>query len=150
MQSSGLSRQDTLPAEDSSWSYSQVPGQPVPIPPRNEPLLYISNIVDDSNVHTTALCLKNLRRIRVHLPPSLPMATSSESILYDKRSIGITQAEICVETLRLTDPDHDSGKDAMASQVRTVDSGLLSRFRANPVPNLRTHFAQTRLFVWMT
>jgi hypothetical protein len=149
LQSSGLCRQDTLPAEDSSWSYSHVPGKPAPIPPRNEPLLYISNIVDDLDLHTTALYLNlNLRRIRVHFPPSLLMATTSESILYDKGPVGITQADICLETL--TDPDHDSGKDVMTSQVCRVDSGLLSSFRANPVPNLRTHFAQTRLFVWMT
>jgi hypothetical protein len=150
LQFSGLSRQDTLPAEDSSWSYLHVPGQPAPIPPRNQPLLYISNIVDDLDLHTTALYLKNLnlRRIRVHFPPSMLMATTSESILYDKGPVGITQADICVEML--TDPDHDSGKDAMTSQVCRVDSGLLSSFRANPIPNLRTHFAQTRLFVWMT
>lgn len=41
---SKLSRQDTLPAEEPpSWSYSSVPGQPAPIPPRNEPLLFIPN-----------------------------------------------------------------------------------------------------------
>ena len=69
----GLSRQDTLPAEDPSWSYSQVrgPGQPAPIPPRREPLLYIpraSHTADDSDVHAIALCLKNLRAVKVHLP----------------------------------------------------------------------------------
>ena len=36
---SGLSRQDTLPAEDPLWSYPPVPG----IPGRNEPLLFIPN-----------------------------------------------------------------------------------------------------------
>jgi len=52
----GLSREDTLPAEDPSWSYLQVPGKPAPIlvPPCNEPILYIPNVVDDSNVHRCA------------------------------------------------------------------------------------------------
>jgi len=52
---SGLSRQDTLPVDDPSWSYSPVPGQPAPIPPRNEPLLFISN----DTLHANA-CSKNL------------------------------------------------------------------------------------------
>jgi len=43
----GLFRQDTLPADSAvpSWSYpkSQAPGLPAPIPPRNEPMLYIPN-----------------------------------------------------------------------------------------------------------
>ena len=45
----GLSRQDTLPAEDPSWLYSQVrgPGQPAPIPPRSEPVLYIPRANDN-------------------------------------------------------------------------------------------------------
>ena len=87
----GLSRQDTLPAEDPSWSYSQVhgpgqpqvhgpgqpqvhgPGQPSPIPPRGEPVLYIPlanhRTVDDLDVHAIALCLKNLcKTVKVHLP----------------------------------------------------------------------------------
>jgi hypothetical protein len=50
---SGFSRQDTLPAEDPSWSYSPVPGQPAPIPPRNEPLLFIPN----HTAHDNASCL---------------------------------------------------------------------------------------------
>jgi len=45
---SSLSCQDTLPSEDPSWLYSRVQGQPAPIPPRNEPLLYIpNNVVDE-------------------------------------------------------------------------------------------------------
>ena len=48
----GLSRQDTLPSEDPSWSYSRVPGQPAPIPPRNEPILYIPNDAVDSSSNT--------------------------------------------------------------------------------------------------
>ena len=82
MYSTHLSRQDTLLSEDPSWSYSQVPGpgQPAPIPPRNEPMLYIpqANItVDDSNVYDIALCLQNLHKVKVHL--STPPA-NSESI----------------------------------------------------------------------
>jgi hypothetical protein len=55
---SGLSRQDTLPAEDPLWSYPPPPGPglPAPIPSRNEPLLFIPN-------HTAAArddTLKNL------------------------------------------------------------------------------------------
>lgn len=142
MQSSGLSRQDTLPAEDPLWSYSRVPGQPAPIPPRNEPLLYISNVVNDFNMHATASCLKNLR-LRVHLPPH--MATMSESILYDKRTVGTTQANICIEN-----QDCDLRKDSMTPQVCMIDSGLLSSFCANPVSNQRLHFGQTRLFTWTT
>ena len=53
---SGLSCQDTLPTEDPSWSYSPVPGRPAPIPPRNEPLLFISN----HTVRANASCSKNL------------------------------------------------------------------------------------------
>ena len=52
---SKLSRQDTLPAEDPLWSYSPAPGQPAPIPPRNEPLLFIPN----HTVHANASCLEN-------------------------------------------------------------------------------------------
>jgi len=70
-----LSRQDTLPAEDPSWSYSQVPGpgQPGPIPLQNEPVLYIpraNHTVDSSNVQTIAMCLKNLHNVKVHLSPA--------------------------------------------------------------------------------
>ena len=51
MHSDRLSRQDTLPAEDPVWSYPQVaPGLPAPIPPRNEPLLYISEKIVDSGI----------------------------------------------------------------------------------------------------
>ena len=53
---SGLSHQDTLPAEDPSWSYLPVPGRPAPIPPCNEPLLFISN----HPMHANASCSKNL------------------------------------------------------------------------------------------
>ena len=45
----GLFRQDTLLVDstDPSWSRSepQAPGLPAPIPPRNEPMLYIPNKV---------------------------------------------------------------------------------------------------------
>jgi len=65
---SGLSRQVTLPAEDPAWLYPRIPGQTAPIPPRNEPLLYIpSKIVDDLDILITASCLKNLQ-IKVHFP----------------------------------------------------------------------------------
>jgi hypothetical protein len=50
-----LSRQDALPSEDPSWLYSWVQGQPAPIPPRTEPLLYIPNNVVDE------FALKNLQ-----------------------------------------------------------------------------------------
>ena len=65
---SGLSRQDTLPADDPSWSFSVVPGQPAPIPPRNEPLLFISN-------PTAHACLKNLPKD--HATSRIEMLTSS-------------------------------------------------------------------------
>ena len=43
----GLTRQATLPADDIVWSKPpHIPGQPIPIPPRNEPHLFIS-VVDD-------------------------------------------------------------------------------------------------------
>jgi hypothetical protein len=89
----GLSRQDTLPAEDPSWSYSQVrgPGQPSLIPPRSEPVLYIpqaNRTVDDSDVHAIALCLKNLRTVKVHLPT--PPA-NSESMNDDG-----TMGKVCI------------------------------------------------------
>ena len=51
MPDSALSRQDTIPAEDPSWSYLPVPGQPAPIPPRNEPLLFIPNHTALANVY---------------------------------------------------------------------------------------------------
>jgi hypothetical protein len=89
MHSSGLSRHDTLPAEDTSWSYSRVPGQPAPIPPRNEPLLYIHNSNVD-NLHATALCLKNLQ---LKVPP-----TPSERTLNDARTDG-TSTDIHAETM---------------------------------------------------
>jgi hypothetical protein len=42
----------TIPADDPAWSkQSHIPGQPKPIPPRNEPLLYIPNI--HNNPHTS-------------------------------------------------------------------------------------------------
>jgi hypothetical protein len=87
---SRLSRQDALPAEDPSWSYSQVrgPGQPSPIPPRNEPVLYIPRTVDDSDVHAIALCLKNLHTVKVHLPT--PPA-NSESMNGDG-----TMGKVCI------------------------------------------------------
>lgn len=47
-----LSGEATIPADDPAWSKpSHIPGQPKPIPPRNEPLLYIPNIHD--NPHTS-------------------------------------------------------------------------------------------------
>lgn len=84
MHSGGLSRQDTLPAEDISWSYTRVPGQPAPIPPRNEPLLYIHNsIVNSDYSHATASCLKNLQ-------PKIPPTTPSEKTLNNVRTDGTT------------------------------------------------------------
>ena len=104
MHSISLSRQDTLPAEDPSWSYSQVPGpgQPAPIPVRNEPVLYIpqsNHTVDDSNVHTIAMCLKNLRTVKVHLPPA-----NSESMNDDGTVTQMTN------TPNITNPDNSLGK----------------------------------------
>ena len=101
----GLSRQDTLPAEDPSWSYSQVrgPGQPASVPPRNEPLLYIpqaSHTVDDSDANAIALCLKNLRTVKVHLPTPL---ANSES----------------VNDNGTTDPDNPLGKVCIVDVVFT-------------------------------
>ena len=71
----GLSRQVTLPAEDPAWLYPGILGQPVPIPPHNEPLLYIpSNTVDDSDMLVTASCLKNLQ-VKVHFPSKFTAST---------------------------------------------------------------------------
>ena len=103
-----LSRQDTLPAEDPSWSYSRTPGQPPPIPPRNEPLLYIP--------HATAS--KNLQL--VHLPP--PM--TSKSILDDMKANKKTDfrtdaAETLITSVtKITNPEHDSAERA---QVCIID-----------------------------
>ena len=87
----GLSRQDTLPAEDPSWSYSQGPGR---LPPRNEPLLFIPN----HTAHDNASCLKYFSKD--HLLPG-----------------AISEGNICIETLKtsstnLTNPD-DSDKHAV-------------------------------------
>jgi len=101
MHSTGLSCQDTLPAEDPSWSYSRVPGQPAPIPPRNEPMLYIpNNTMDNSNLHATALCFKNLH-LKVHLPS--PPA-NSESTNDDGTVTLMTHAS------NMTNADHHLGK----------------------------------------
>ena len=117
MHCSGLSREDTLPAEDPSWSYSRVPGKPPPIPPRNEPMLYIPNVVGDSNVHATAPYLKSLQ-LNVRLPQA--PSTTPENILYDTRTDGTTDIRVEMLTTSATDitiPDHYSGKWAMDSRV---------------------------------
>ena len=47
-----LSGEATIPADDPAWSNcSHIPGQPKPVPPRNEPLLYIPNF--HNNPHTS-------------------------------------------------------------------------------------------------
>jgi hypothetical protein len=103
-----LSRQDTLPAEDPLWSYSQVlgPGQPAPIPLRNEPMLHIpraNHIVDDSesNVHTIAMRLKNLRNVKVHLPPANSESMIDNGIITQMtHSFNITNPDkVCIITL---------------------------------------------------
>jgi len=85
-QVSGLSRQDTLPAEDPSWSYSPVPGQLAPIPPRNEPLLFIPNYT----AHDDAPCLKNLSKDHLAISKSNPrietLKKSSTNIVIDHHS----------------------------------------------------------------
>lgn len=44
MQTVGIVRQNTLPADDPSWQRPhRLPGQPAPIPPRNEKPIYIPN-----------------------------------------------------------------------------------------------------------
>jgi len=117
MHSSALSRQDTLPADDPSWSYPQVPGRPAPIPPRNEPLLYIP-----STVHAqTTWCSKNLQV--VYLPPST--TSESESVLNDMKPNDLsTYADKVLITSASTDiinPEHYSAKRAMNSQVYIID-----------------------------
>ena len=75
----GLSRQVTLPAEDPAWLYP-IPEQPAPIPPRNEPLLYIpSNTVDDLDMLVTASCLKNLQQVKVHFPSKIAASTCASN-----------------------------------------------------------------------
>jgi len=78
---SGLSHQVTLPAEDPAWPYPTIPKQPAPIPPCNEPLLYIpSNPVDDSDMLVTASeCLKNLRVVKVHFSSKFTASTPRAS-----------------------------------------------------------------------
>jgi hypothetical protein len=108
MPSNFLSRQDTLPAEDPSWSYSQIPGpgQPAPIPLRNEPMLYIpqaNHTVDlDLNVHAIAPCLKNLRTVKVHFPS--PPA-NSESM----------NGTVAHAAFNITNPDNSLGKVYVSS-----------------------------------
>jgi hypothetical protein len=47
-QSAGLCRQTTLLAEDFTWTKPKsVPGQPAPIPPRNEPHIYFHRTADN-------------------------------------------------------------------------------------------------------
>jgi hypothetical protein len=74
-----LSRQVTLPAEDPAWLYPRIPElESAPIPPRNEPLLYIpSSTVDDSDMLVAASCLKNLQ-IKVHFPSKFTASTPSD------------------------------------------------------------------------
>jgi len=93
---SSLSRQDTLPSEDPSWSYSRVQGQPAPIPPHNEPLLYIPNNVVDE------VALQNLQ------PRVLP--TTFESIMNGMRTDGTTAG--------------DFGKIPSFLEVRIIDGPL--------------------------
>ena len=90
--SHGLSRQDTLPTEDPSWSYSPVPGQPAPIPPRNEPLLFIPN----HTAHDDTSRLKSLSKN--HL---LPGATLESNPRIETSSTNIINA------------DHYSDKDGV-------------------------------------
>ena len=115
MHSSALSRQDTLLTDDPSWSYPQVPGQPAPIPPHNELLLYIP-----STVHAqTTWSLKNLQV--VYLPP--PM--TSKSVLNDMKPNDLsTYADKVLITSASTDiinPEHYLAKRAMNSQVYIID-----------------------------
>ena len=120
---STLSRQDTIPTEDPSWSYSQVPGpgQPAPLR-RNEPMLYIPNVgvdhtantveernhlrlnhaVDDFNVHIIAMCLKNLRSVKVHLPP---VTRNSESMTRNDHGTVMQMTH----TFNITNPDNSLG-----------------------------------------
>jgi hypothetical protein len=90
----GLSRQDTLPSEDPSWSYSQVPGQPAPIPPRNEPMLYIPNDTMDSSSNTRQWHAD----LKVHLPS--PHANSES----------MNGAVIRMTASNITNTDHYLGK----------------------------------------
>jgi len=103
-----LSRQDTLPAEDPSWSYSRTPGQPAPIPPRNEPLLYIPHATPSKNLQLVDL-----------LPP-----TTSESILDDMKANKKTDFRTgAAKTLITSAPKitNDSAERAMNSQVYIID-----------------------------
>ncbi len=76
----GLSRQATLSVVDPAWLYPRIPEQPPPIPPRNEPLLYIpSNTVDDSDMLVTASCLKNLQVVKVHFPSKFTASTRASN-----------------------------------------------------------------------
>jgi len=143
-----LSRQDTLPAEDPSWSYSRVPGQPAPIPPRNEPLLYIPNTLDDSNMHATNSCSKN-SQLKIHLPASM----ASESIFCDIRidgTTGIRDERLMTSATNIVIQDNYSGKQAMGPQV-CITNTPISNFHIDfGVLNQRVHLSQSRLLIWMT
>ena len=118
MHSSALSRQDTLPTDDPLWSYpAQVPGQPAPIPPRNEPLLYIPSIV-----HASVWCSKNSQL--VNLPPP---TTSEPSILNDMKPNDLsTDADKTLITgtsaTDIINPEHYSAERAMNSKVCIIDT----------------------------
>jgi len=135
MHSTCLSHQDTLPAEDPSWSYSEVPGpgQPAPIP-RNEPVLYIprpNHTVDHTNVHTIAMCLQNLRTVKVHFPPA-----NSESMNDHGTVVQMTHA---------FSPDNSLGK------VCIIACSFRMAAHADAiVPNQRTwtSFVQSHLLAW--
>ena len=134
-----LSCQDTLPAEDPSWLYPQVLGQRAPIPPRNEPMLYIPNIVDDSNVQATTLYMKNLQ---LNVPSTTP-----KSILYDTRTYGTS--DTCIETLMTSAANiiitgRDSGTLGMDSLVCVIN---IASFHTDfGFLNQRIHSDQS----WMT
>ena len=105
-----LSRQDTLPAEEPLWSYSQTPGQPAPIPPRNEPLLYIPHATYSQPLH-------------------LPPPTTFESILDEMKANKKTDFRTdAAKTLTSATPAHDSAKRAMSSQVRITNMIIFYSF----------------------
>lgn len=112
MHSSALSRQDTLPADDPSLSYSRVPGQPAPIPPHNEPLLYIPSIV-----HATLSCSKNSELVRLSPPP--PFKSVLNDIKPNEKTDLSTNADKTLIACApdITNPEHNSAKFVMNSQV---------------------------------
>ena len=83
-----LSGEATIPADDFVWSTSpHIPGQPKPIPPRNEPLLYIPM---HNNSHTSFdECSINECEIGCHLASAVAQAAQAAQVCAQEIQHGI-------------------------------------------------------------